>query len=67
LSGAKAELDKANKLSESVSKEVPKHEYSNAPYSLVKKPVKSYGVADEASDAGKGIKARLDMKKKLEQ
>jgi len=46
-----------------------KHEYSQAPYSLVKspEPPKTYGISDEASDAGKGIKARIEMEKKARQ
>jgi hypothetical protein len=69
LSDAKATLDSANKFSGSVAKDAdkaapapaaPKHEYSHAPYALVRKPT----TADEAQSAGEGIKARQEMGKK---
>lgn len=69
LSSAKATLDHANSLTQSVAADAdkvapkptahlpqvtPKHEYSNAPYSLVK----------EAGNAAKGIKARMETESK---
>lgn len=66
LSSAKEALSKANSFTNSVAKEAdkvaprtmhsdaPKHEFSSAPYSIVK----------EASDAGKGIKVRMETEAK---
>ena len=69
LAGAKATLNKANALSDTAAKEresaapkptvstaPPKHEYSNAPYS----------VAKEAHDTGKGIKSAMEMRAKAQ-
>jgi hypothetical protein len=42
-----------------------KHEYSQAPYSLVRKPEpKPYSLSDEAKSAGEGIKARMETERK---
>lgn len=71
LAGAKETLAHADDLSKGTSAEVakvgpkpaplpsvaPKHEFSNASYSLAK----------EANDAGKGVKARMDMETKARQ
>lgn len=69
LSGAKAELSKANAFSTSVKGEIPsppasttKHEYSSAPYSLVKP--KSPSLGDELKEKGRMVS---NAKKALEQ
>jgi hypothetical protein len=43
-----------------------KHEYSQAPYSLVRKPEpqKQYSLSDEAKSAGEGIKERMETERK---
>ena len=71
LAGAKDTLNKASAMSDSAAKEAdkiapkpapnmhsepPKHEYSNAPYS----------VAQEAYDTGKGIKSAMEMRAKAQ-
>lgn len=43
----------------------PKHEYSNASYTLVKKP--SSGMSAEADSAGKGLRARAEMEAKVKE
>ena len=73
LAGAKDTLKHADEFSKSVtdsqpSSITPKHEYSAAPYSMVKKSApKDYSLADEAHSAGEGIKARIEMEKKVKQ
>jgi hypothetical protein len=65
LSDAKRVLKHAQDFDNSIPG--AKHEYSSAPYSLVKKPEppKSYGIADETKDVAAGIKVKQDMAKKL--
>jgi hypothetical protein len=65
LASAKDTLKHAEDFTKSAggvpSTVAPKHEYSDASYSMVKKPAppKDYSLADEAHSAGEGIKARL--------
>lgn len=70
LASAKAALEHAQNFTKSAegsttSKFAPPHEFSHAPYSMVKKP--DTGIVKEASDAGQGIKWRAEQAKALDQ
>ena len=66
LAGAKAELSRADALDKSVKSEIPaapapRHEYSNAPYSLVKKPT------PVKNELGTALKEKAENVKKVSQ
>ena len=66
LAGAKAELGRADALDKSVKSEVPaapapKHEYSNAPYALVKKP------SPIKNEIGQALKEKAENVRKVSQ
>jgi hypothetical protein len=72
LAGAKSTLSKANDYEKTLPKVSPqpapapsKNEYSNAPYKMAKKPLT--GIKKEASDAGTGIKWRMQQAEALKQ
>lgn len=66
LAGAKNTLKSAQDFTKSAggvpSSVAPQHEFSKAPYSMVKKP----SVASEADSAGQGIKNRISMEQKAQ-
>ncbi len=68
LAGAKKALEAVNNsnVSPKSSPFAPGHEFSHAPYSMVKKPNPApkpveTGITKEASDAGEGVKSRLQQ------
>jgi hypothetical protein len=73
LVGAKSALKKADDFTKSVtggapSAFVPKHEYSQVPYSLVEKVKKVTGNSPATGeDVAAGLKAKIDTIKKVSQ
>jgi hypothetical protein len=81
LSGAKAAVSHAEdkfptSQAPAAAAPIAKHEYSDAPYSLVKpkaatgssvKAKPGAGILEEAKSAGEGIKARMEMERKAQQ
>jgi hypothetical protein len=67
LAGAKATLDKANKFSATMPAMVPPaSDIKQTPYKAATQArKKSYGIADEAKDAGEGIKANIENAKQV--